>query len=487
MLEWLQWPPALAFARASTLAAQELAMRSRTSRTAAIVAALLSSACATPKLHAAVEARDLGAVRRLLDAGEKVDARDPKEKLTALGWAAANGSAEIASLLIARGADVNAANGQGYRPLHNAAYFHRGEVVTLLLAKGADPSARTSDGQTPLHRALSRYGLDLRSPKDAVPDADLEAMMGTAILLVEGGAEPKAALPTGETALHLAALTGHRPLVAFLLERGVAVDAKGTDGITALYAATTAGRLDAAEELLAHGAQVDARTRSRYTPLWFAARSGAPKLAALLIEKGADVNATDAEGTTPLLAALGTASLASPAGEKLMRSRGASPAQVADQRRRLATVEGRWREVAIDLLAHGADVRAHPPEGPSALLLASVTGDEEAVRALLERGAPIDEVTTGETALHAAIAERQAAVVALLLEKGASVSVVNMSRRTPLHFAAFYLDDPSIVDAIVARGADVHARDSQGNTPLEYAVSAKNERAARALRAHMGR
>ena len=63
---------------------------------------------------------------------------------------------EIADALLAAGAEVNAAAGGGFTPLHLAA--SRGELtlVTRLLLRGAETSARTAEGRTPVD--LARTG-----------------------------------------------------------------------------------------------------------------------------------------------------------------------------------------------------------------------------------------------------------------------------------------------------------------------------------------
>ena len=62
---------------------------------------------------------------------------------------------EIAELLIAEGADVNAKDDNGRTPLMDAARKGNKEIVELLIAEGADVNAWTADGGTPLDWANS--------------------------------------------------------------------------------------------------------------------------------------------------------------------------------------------------------------------------------------------------------------------------------------------------------------------------------------------
>jgi ankyrin repeat protein len=60
--------------------------------------------------------------------------------------AAAGGHAEVVTLLLARGADANAADRAGVTPLMLAANLGHTTIVDALLALGADPRARANDG-----------------------------------------------------------------------------------------------------------------------------------------------------------------------------------------------------------------------------------------------------------------------------------------------------------------------------------------------------
>jgi len=57
---------------------------------------------------------------------------------------------EVAQLLMAHGADVNATSKNGWTPLHTAARGNASEVARLLIARGVDVNAKSKSGQTPL-------------------------------------------------------------------------------------------------------------------------------------------------------------------------------------------------------------------------------------------------------------------------------------------------------------------------------------------------
>jgi ankyrin repeat protein len=93
-------------------------------------------------------------VELLLPLGPEMEAvsRNPLN-VTPLQSALANGHAEIAALLIERGADVEARASAGWAPLLYAAYNNLPETARLLLARGADPARTSPEGKTALQVA----------------------------------------------------------------------------------------------------------------------------------------------------------------------------------------------------------------------------------------------------------------------------------------------------------------------------------------------
>src|SRR5215208_2736098 len=91
-------------------------------------------------------------VSLLLTRGAKVDARDGFGR-TALLIAASLGDAETARRLLDRGADVNATASMNFTPLHWAVGLGRRDLFNMLIDLGADVNALSIHGESPLHLA----------------------------------------------------------------------------------------------------------------------------------------------------------------------------------------------------------------------------------------------------------------------------------------------------------------------------------------------
>ena len=92
--------------------------------------------------------------------------------------AAGEGNIEVVKQHLAAGTDVNAKNDGGYTPLDYAAFNGHKEIVELLIAKGADVNAKNVDGETPLDWAISGKQTelaDLLRKHDGKTKEELEA------------------------------------------------------------------------------------------------------------------------------------------------------------------------------------------------------------------------------------------------------------------------------------------------------------------------
>jgi len=97
---------------------------------------------------------DLKTGRSLLENGADVDAENV-DGLRPIHWAVRSGLVELVELLIRHGANVDAADVYGNRPLHEAVCDGL-NVVRLLIHHGAKVNVQNVDGKTPLHVAIER-------------------------------------------------------------------------------------------------------------------------------------------------------------------------------------------------------------------------------------------------------------------------------------------------------------------------------------------
>ncbi len=154
--------------------------------------------------------------------------------------AMAGDRAGVRALLLKK-ADVNTAQGDGATALHWAASNEDLEMVKLLLASGANVNAATRDNAiTPLFMACT-------SGNAAVVEA-----------LLTAGASANSAKTNGTTALMIAAASGSPAAVKALLDHSAEIDAKeSVHQQTALMFAAALNRVDVVKLLAQRGANVN--------------------------------------------------------------------------------------------------------------------------------------------------------------------------------------------------------------------------------------
>jgi ankyrin repeat protein len=113
-------------------------------------------------------------VEALLAVGADPGAAAAHSQVTPLIRAAEGGHREVASLLLARGADPNAVDAEGGSPLAAAAEYGDPELVQLLLKAGADPKRRGTDGRAPADRARGPFTREIHAlvPREEGPSAN---------------------------------------------------------------------------------------------------------------------------------------------------------------------------------------------------------------------------------------------------------------------------------------------------------------------------
>jgi ankyrin repeat protein len=210
---------------------------------------------------------------------------------TLLMQAALSDQLAVAEYLLAKGADVHAADHGGLTALHCAADdSSKAGLVRLLLAKGASVHAASDEGVQPLHTAAGTGSVAI------------------AELLLAAGAHAAAPARFGGCLL-IAASEGHAQMVQLLLRHGAA--AVINDVFTVCNCCSQLTAVMACEEhtslkvLLEAGADVRKRTADGDTCLHTAARHGrSAPVVCMLIKAGVDMSAVNDRNQTAAQVAL---------------------------------------------------------------------------------------------------------------------------------------------------------------------------------------
>eukprot|EP00040_Diaphanoeca_grandis_P043713 m.10049 g.10049 ORF g.10049 m.10049 type:complete len:345 (-) comp8087_c0_seq1:281-1315(-) len=172
-----------------------------------------------------------------------------------------------------------------------------------------------------------------------------------------------------------------------------------------LHTACSCGEYAYVKKLLAENADPHAKNMEEWTPLAYASYGGHVKVVNLLIEAG-KVNVHTKTGRSNMTSLMWAAACN--------------------------------QEVVISiLLKHGAILDDEDNLGQSSLMWSILTESKNALRLLLKSGANVEhkEKKYGRTPLHIAVAERNEAIVDLLLRKGVDIAAVDNDNNSALQLA----------------------------------------------------
>lgn len=215
-----------------------------------------------------------------------------------LEWAAINGSAPTARLVLEAGAPPAACGGEPWQPFALAAIHGHSEIIRLLYDHGVGPCSINNNWKNDIddgNRANWEEGHPLSM-------AASHGHVSVVNLLLGYGMRPD--LTTGHneerTSIHLAAKNGHLDVVRALSDAGSAINALDGQGATPLAFAAWNGHLDIVQFLLSRGADPNIATEHEGTSLCMASHSGNIDIVRCILDHGATPNPSYPDGLKPL-------------------------------------------------------------------------------------------------------------------------------------------------------------------------------------------
>lgn len=496
--------------------------------------------CNQTPLHVCAEEGNEAMIQILLGAGANINQTDNSGQ-TALILSAKSGQDKIIRLLLAAGADVNIMHYFG-TALHIASENGNVSIVQRLLEKGAFVKEMNNSLETALHiaarkgyvsivRLLLDAGVD--EPTGNVASVDMKNRNEETALLLSTCNDHveivKLLLACGadvnitksvrhsfikhDTVLHIAAEKGNVFIVQALIENGADVKRRNSDGETALHLCAQKIYQFLVQRSLSDASNVNNVAYNASTDLPASIYSTHEQILQMMLENVDGIVLKDkyALSSIRVCAQEGYEAAVEPfrdtgsafnadnmenmriLAELYMDAKYSQVTGANVNKMTLAKNRFYEHEVLMPALHHcavngyiaivrvlidaGIDVNMESGimESNTALILSAINNNESMVALLLESGADVRMMNKcTETALHMSAAYGHETVVQMLLTAGAEVNVTNNRMETALHKSALHMSahegygegHEAVVRLLLASGVNVDMLSDDGSTAL---------------------
>ncbi|XP_074113519.1 uncharacterized protein LOC141536705 isoform X1 [Cotesia typhae] len=297
-----------------------------------------------------------------------------------------------------------------------------------------------------------------------------------------------------ETPLHKAVLNNDSIFISALLSKGGDTNSKNELGDTPLHLAIEKNNFDIVRILLNGGADLNAKNNCNVTPLNLAVHVGNFEIFEYLLNRGPNINTSctiaDLKEYTPLhLAVVNDSNHGKRMTEHLLKRGAEINALEKNGFTALHLVILKGRRSIIDLLLDYTNIKVENNYRISPLCIATALGDFKTVSSLINQGALINTICDYDdelkscTLLHLAARNENKATLEILLKEGADVQARNENGETSLHIA-ITRGNTEAVDLLIQHGADVHAVSPKwetGFTSLHQAILNNNKEIVKIL------
>lgn len=432
---------------------------------------------------------------------------------TPLHYAAVNGATDTIKDLVSRGGDLSSVTLDGKSVLDTAKDSNKAETYTFiknylasLNSNGgeADAISEPDVDEMAIRRAANEAKLEQKQADDAqarsmmmyhcrehplamgVLQSDPNAVMKA----VENGADPNEYFKPNYsdyslcTSIYMATQFQDEKMIRLLVKLGADINL-GKLGVdfesgekkplsSPLHLAAEEGYLEITKLLLELGADMKATNGDGDTPFMRAALKCDRNIVKFYEDKGFDINVKDKSGRSLLHRAVCWSSTISYLLKKGLDPNAKSNSGLTALHSYVLSA-GTGLKVPKLLVEYGADVNAADKYGYTPLCGALQYDKLETAKFLIEKGADVNAGTYGSRKngpIH--LAKGNLEIVALLVNHGADVHVLNKKKQNVIHSLADSssggTEDAATLNFFLISGVDINAKDSDQKTPVFYCI-----------------